>query len=315
MAFELMMAYGLDLLIGDPYWLPHPVRAIGRGIRALERYLRQTTLPLRLAGTILALIIVGLTYTSIWLLLYLAGLIHSHLRTAMSIFLVFMSLSVRSLAQAAQNVYVPLKRGNVGIARRHLAQIVSRETDQLNGDAIIRGTVETVAENTVDGVISPLFYALIGGAPLAWAYKAINTLDSMVGYKDERYIEFGWFSARLDDVANFIPARLSGIIIPLAALISGKDGYRSIKTVLADGRKAESPNAGFPEAAFAGALKIQLGGTNIYGGRVSNRPLIGEPLRLREPGHIKETIQLMYAASLVTVLCAAVIAIAGVSAS
>jgi adenosylcobinamide-phosphate synthase len=302
MAFELMIAYGLDLLIGDPIWFPHPVRAIGRGITALERYLRQTTIPLRLAGAILTITIVGLTYGLVWLVCHLASIFHPYLGKAIAILLIFMSLSVRSLAQAAKKVYSPLKAGNINQARKQLGQIVSRETATLNRDSVIRGTVETVAENTVDGVVSPLFYALIGGAPLAWAYKAINTLDSMVGYKDERYLKFGWFSARLDDIANFIPARLSGVIIPLAALLTGKDGRRSLETVLKDKRKAASPNAGFPEAAFAGALGIQLGGQNIYHGRVSNRPLIGKPIRPKEPEDIKQAIHLMYATSVLALM-------------
>lgn len=302
MALELMIAYSLDILIGDPIWFPHPVRAIGRGITALERYLRQTTIPLRLAGAILTITIVGLTYGLVWLICYMAGIFHPYLGKATAILLIFMSLSVRSLAQAANKVYLPLKEDHIGLARRHLSEIVSRETTTLNRDSVIRGTVETVAENTVDGVISPLFYAIIGGAPLAWAYKAVNTLDSMVGYKDERYLEFGWFSARLDDIANFIPARLSGLIIPLAAFLIGNDSIQSIKTVFADGRKAESPNAGFPEAAFAGALGIQLGGQNIYHGRVNNRPLIGQTLRPKLPEHIIEAIHLMYATSLVALM-------------
>jgi adenosylcobinamide-phosphate synthase len=164
--------------------------------------------------------------------------------------------------------------------------------------------VESVAENTVDGIISPLFYACLGGPALAWAYKAINTLDSMIGYKDERYLHFGWFSARLDDAANFIPARLSALIIPLAAFLIGQDAILSLKTVRADGRHAESPNAGFPESAFAGALRIQLGGDNIYRGRVASRPLIGQPMQPRKPEHIKRAIRLMYAASFVAVLMA-----------
>ena len=302
MAFDLMIAYSLDILIGDPIWFPHPVRAIGRGITALERYLRQTALPLRLAGAILTITIVGLTYGLVWLICYMAGIFHPYFGKVIAVLLIFMSLSVRSLAQAAKKVYFPLKADNINQARRQLGQIVSRETATLDRDSVIRGTVETVAENTVDGIISSLFYAIIGGAPLAWAYKAINTLDSMVGYKDERYLKFGWFSARLDDLANFIPARLSGVIIPLAALLTGKDGRRSLETVLKDKRKAASPNAGFPEAAFAGALGIQLGGQNIYHGRVSSRPLIGKPIRPKEPEDIKQAIYLMYAASFVALM-------------
>ncbi|TSA07674.1 MAG: cobalamin biosynthesis protein CobD, partial [Deltaproteobacteria bacterium] len=262
----------------------------------------QTTIPLRLAGAILTITIVGLTYGLVWLVCHLAGIFHPYLGKAIAILLIFMSLSVRSLAQAAKKVYLPLKEGHIGLARRHLSEIVSRETATLDRDSVIRGTVETVAENTVDGIISPLFYAIIGGAPLAWAYKAVNTLDSMVGYKDERYLEFGWFSARLDDAANFIPARLSGVIIPLAALLTGKDGRRSLETVLKDKRKAASPNAGFPEAAFAGALGIQLGGQNIYQGCVNNRPLIGKPIRPKESEDIKQAIYLMYATSLVALM-------------
>ncbi len=172
----------------------------------------------------------------------------------------------------------------------------------MNQDEIIRATVETVAENSVDGIISPLFYAALGGAPLALAYKAINTLDSMVGYKNERYLYFGWFSAKLDDVANYIPARLSILLIPLASLILGKRALNILYTILRDGKKSPSPNAGIPEAGFAGALGIQLGGVNYYQGERISKPILGIEGKQRDQEDIIQAINLMWVVSSITFL-------------
>lgn len=299
---ELVFAYSLDLLIGDPRWIPHPVRGLGLLINTLESYLRKLSVSLRFAGAILTVSVVIASYMITWFLLYLAGLVSPVLAAALNVLFIFMSLSARSLAQAAEQVLLGLERDDIHQARKRLGEIVSRETESLDRNEIVRGTVETVAENTVDGFISPLFYAALGGAPLVWAYKAINTLDSMIGYKDARYLDFGWFAARLDDIANFLPARLSALIIPVAAFLIKEDAPLSIKTVISDRKNSESPNAGYPESAFAGALKIQLGGPNIYRGTVSDRPLIGRALRPKEPRDIKRAVRLMYASSFISIM-------------
>lgn len=303
-----MLAYSLDLLFGDPLWLPHPVRAIGRAITALENRLRQISLSLRSAGVILVVLIVALTYAVVWILIQGAFGIDPYLGWGINIFLIYMAISVRSLSEAANRIYLALSRDDIEGARKCLAQIVSRETVALDEDNIIRGAVESVAENTVDGIISPLFYAVIGGAPLVWAYKAINTLDSMVGYKNTEYLHFGWFAARLDDFANFLPARLSAVIIPAAALLAARNPVRSLRTAFTDGHRSESPNAGFPEAAFAGALGIRLGGSNTYDGRTTERPFIGQPLRARGREDIKQAIRLMHVTSLLALVIGMIMA-------
>ncbi len=308
MGIELMLAYSLDLVFGDPLWLPHPVRAIGRAITALENHLRRTSLPLRLAGMILVVVIVPLTYAVVCLLIQGAFGIDRRLGWGMNVFLVYMAISVRSLAEAANRIYLALSSADIEGAREYLAQIVSRETAALDEGNIVRGAVESVAENTVDGIISPLFYAVIGGAPLVWAYKAINTLDSMIGHKNAKYLHFGWFAARLDDVANLLPARLSAVVIPAASLLVAKNPVRSLRTAFIDGHKSESPNAGFPEAAFAGALGLQLGGSNTYDGKRTERPLIGRPLRPRSKEDIKQAIHLMYASSLLALIGGMIVA-------
>jgi adenosylcobinamide-phosphate synthase len=202
-------------------------------------------------------------------------------------------------------VYRALEKEDVDSARKNLSLIVGRDTHSLDKQDIIRATIETVSENTVDGIISPLFYAFIGGAPLALAYKAVNTLDSMVGYKNERYKDFGWASAKIDDWANFIPARLSIMFLPVACWLAGKNGLNSWKLVWRDGKKNPSPNSGIPQAAVAGALGIQLGGMNFYNSIPSPKLLIGDRLNSLKIGHIKESIKVSY-------ICSVLVLISGV---
>jgi adenosylcobinamide-phosphate synthase len=198
-------------------------------------------------------------------------------------------------------VFYALERGDIVKARRNLSRIVSRETQGLGPHEIIRATVESIAENIVDGIISPLFYAFLGGAPLALGYKAVNTLDSMVGYKDDRYRYFGWASARLDDLANFIPARISVVILSLASLILGKRGSCAFKIAIRDGGKNPSPNSGIPQAAMAGALEIQLGGLNIYKGKRVLKPKLGQDIQPLSLIHIKEALKIAYLSSFLMV--------------
>ena len=296
------LAYLLDLIFGDPSQLPHPVRGMGKLVEYLEKRLRGSISSQMLSGAVLAITVVGLAYLGSFFVIRLAEHISRWAGFAVSTLLIFTTLSTRSLGKEARSIYQSLKLGSIKDARKKLSLIVGRETQALNQDQIIRATVETVAENSVDGIISPLFYAALGGAPLALAYKAINTLDSMVGYKNERYLYFGWFSAKLDDVANYIPARLSILLIPLASLILGKRALNTLYTILRDGKKSPSPNAGIPEAGFAGALGIQLGGVNYYQGKRILKPILGVEVKKRDQEDIIQAINLMWIISSVTFL-------------
>lgn len=299
---SIVLAYLLDLIFGDPGWLPHPVRGMGKLVEFLEKKLRGSISNQILSGAVLATAVVGLAYLGSFFAIRLAEHISRWAGFAVSTVLIFTTLSTRGLSKESRSVYRSLKSGNIKDARKKLSLIVGRDTQALNQDEIIRATVETVAENSVDGIISPLFYAALGGAPLALAYKAINTLDSMVGYKNERYLYFGWFSAKLDDVANYIPARLSILLIPLASLILGKRTLNTLYTILRDGKKSPSPNAGIPEAGFAGALGIQLGGVNYYQGERISKPILGIEAKQRDQEDIIQAINLMWVVSSITFL-------------
>jgi adenosylcobinamide-phosphate synthase len=294
----LITACILDLVLGDPRWLPHPVVLMGRLILILERFFRRivhTPNGMRLAGLLITLIVVLLSYGLTLLLIRTAGGIHAALGWAVSAFLIYTTLAARSLHGEASKVKRNLEEGDIDAARRSLAGIVGRETQDLSDREIIRAAVETVSENTSDGVIAPLFYLIIGGPPAAMAYKATNTLDSMLGYKNERFRDMGWFPARLDDLANFIPARITGFLMVTASLLlnlSARDAFRIMRR---DGAKHTSPNAGIPEAAAAGALGVQLGGMNFYMGAPSEKPLIGEAKRTLTTKSIENAVTLMYA--------------------
>ncbi|MCL5058677.1 MAG: adenosylcobinamide-phosphate synthase CbiB [Actinobacteria bacterium] len=292
------LAYLVDLAVGDPPRLPHPVAALGKLIELLERLLYRPGGFWSLAGgALMALAVVGFAYGATALLIYGLGLISPWLAVAAQIWLVSTTLAARGLAGAAGDVLKPLIDGDLQTARNLVARIVGRETSSLDSAGVTRAAVETVAENTVDGVIAPLFYALLGGAPLAMAYRAVNTLDSMVGYKNERYLHFGRFSARLDDAANYIPARICGLTMLAAAWITGRRAGLALRVVVRDARKHPSPNSGIAEAAMAGALGVRLGGLNVYGGRESFREYMGDSVFPLIPGHIRQAADLMYLSS------------------
>ena len=302
---EIITAYFLDLIIGDPYWLPHPVRIIGKVIEYLARVLRKNNQNQRaekIKGIFLTVITVGLSYYIIYFLIYIAGIISPGLKFAFSSSFIFTTLSTKNLGEEAFSVYRALKENNLELARERVSRIVGRDTRDLDENGIVRATVETVAENTVDGIISPLFYAVLGGAPLAMAYKAVNTLDSMVGYKNEKYLYFGWFSAKLDDLANYLPARISVLLIPVASLMLRQRGLAALRAIFRDGKKSPSPNAGIPEAGFAGALGIQLGGVNFYQGVEEYRPVLGEKLKRKSSKDILQAIRLSYTVSTLMLL-------------
>lgn len=281
---ELLAGVGLDLAIGDPQWLPHPVRAIGWVAAQAEKFWRATGLPLRLAGVLFWFTVVGLTALAVWFTIPYGN-----------VYWIYAFLACRDLDVEAGRVVRALRRDDIEGARRNLAFIVGRDTDSLDEAQILRATIETVAENLSDGVIAPLFWLAVAGPAGMAAFKAVNTLDSMVGHRDERYRQFGWFSARADDVANFIPARISALLIWVAALLPGFSARYSIKITLRDGASQPSPNSGYPEAAAAGALQVQLGGLNYYRGVASLKSTLGDPITPLTPGVFTRMRVLLYA--------------------
>jgi len=308
---ELVLVAGLDLMVGDPRWFPHPVRGMGQvigwydhGIRGLCR----SPLALRFAGVILALGLPAAVYLVVWGMVAQAGAVADWLETAVTVALASTTLAGRDLWDHAQAVKKPLQRGDIADARLAVAMIVGRDTEQLSESEVVRATIETVAESTADGVIAPLFYLVLGGPPLALAYKAVNTLDSMVGHRDERYVDFGWASARLDDVANWIPARLTALLLIVASGLCTRSGDRIRNgwcVVWRDGGKHPSPNSGRPEAAMAGVLGVRLGGTNYYDGVANDRPILGDGRRVLVVEDITLAAQLMAVASLLGVMIGA----------
>jgi adenosylcobinamide-phosphate synthase len=307
-AMVILCAFFLDLVLGDPRWLPHPVRGIGRLIQGAERVLRRFTRSPgaeKRAGVLLVVLIVLPVYGASALLLFFASFWSSMLGFVIAVLLAYTTLAARDLAGSARTVLVQLEAGDINGARLALSMIVGRDTAELDERGITRAVVETVAENTSDGVIAPLFYLAIGGPALAMAYKAVNTLDSMVGYKNVAYKNFGWAAARLDDLANFVPARISAVLLSLAAwCLPGASGRNAFRISLRDGRKHASPNSGYPEAAAAGALGLRLGGPAAYGGLVLDKPSIGDGMRDFDKKCIEKSIRLMYCASTFAVLAA-----------
>ena len=265
---ELLAGVALDLAWGDPQWLPHPVRVIGKFAEWAEAFWRKSWLPLRFAGGMFSITVVG---TTACVVRAAPRLLHTYW--------IYSFLACRDLDSQSRRVISALEDNNLAEARRRLSFIVGRDTAQLNEREVVRAVVETVAENLSDGVIAPLFYLALGGPTAMAAYKAVNTLDSMVGHRSERYRDFGFISAKLDDVANFLPSRLSAVLICCAAaFVPGLSAIRAFQTTLRDGRSQPSPNAGFPEAAVAGALGVQLGGLNFYGGAPSRKATLGESI-------------------------------------
>ncbi|MBM3238916.1 cobalamin biosynthesis protein CobD [Candidatus Poribacteria bacterium] len=292
----ILIAYCLDLIIGDPLWFPHPVRGIGWAIQQLEKALRRGKAE-RLSGCLLTLFIVGGTYSLATGVLYFAVRLHPYIGHALSVIILWTTLATKDLYVHSKQVYKPLAQRDLPTARRMLSRIVGRDTDKLDEPEVVRATVETIAENVVDGITAPLFYAILFGAPAALAYKAASTLDSMVGYKNERYKNFGWASARFDDIVNFIPARVTGILIPFVALCIGFDIRNSWRIFWRDRKKHPSPNSAHAEAAFAGALNVRLGGTSTYSGVPSHKEFLGDANRPLEINTIRRAQLLMFATS------------------
>ncbi len=306
LALALTLAFALDMMLGDPLWFPHPIRWMGLAIEWAEPRFRRLPTGLLFSGAFLSVSLV----VAVWVLAFVLVAVSNRIHPAVGIFvqtiLIFSCLSARSLAEAAQGVGTALMEKGLVAGRQAVAMIVGREVDRLDDTAVTRAAVETVSENLVDGFVSPVFFALIGGAPLAMAYKMVNTLDSMIGYKNDRYILFGRFAARMDDAANWIPARLSVPFIALAAQLTSGRGSKVLAMARQDGRCHASPNAGYPEAAFAGALGIWMGGPNFYHGKLVEKPVIGKGLAEAQDIHINQACRLMLAVSVLVFLAAAV---------
>ncbi|WP_066635448.1 adenosylcobinamide-phosphate synthase CbiB [Desulfolucanica intricata] len=305
MVVNIILAYFIDLIIGDPRWLTHPVVLIGKLISFLEKILfkfLRKPLALRIGGVFLVIVVVVSSYFFTWAIIKTLTEINGILGRVAEIWLISTTLATKSLAGAAREIYNLLQKGDIKEARIKVGWIVGRDTENMESQQLTRATVETVAENIVDGVLSPLFFAILGGAPLAMAYKAVNTLDSMVGYKNEKYKNLGWASARLDDLANFFPARWAGLLLLCTAGLLGyriKNVYQAVRRYAV---KHPSPNSGIPESAVAGALGVRLGGLNYYGGQASFRAYMGEDNFPLEDVHIIKTIRMMYISSALGVI-------------
>lgn len=303
-----ILAFVADTIIGDPRSKLHPVVLIGKLIAGLEGLLYQQGASDRskmVAGGLLVAMVLTLTYELVDCLCHFVALGgNSYMSMLFNALLLSFTISPRSLAEAGREIHGYLIQGDMENARYKVGWIVGRDTENLSEGEVTRATVETVAENTVDGIISPLFFFLIGGVPLAFLYRAANTMDSMVGYKNDRYLYFGRVAARLDDVLNYIPARITGCIFVLSAVLLRLDYGNAWRMLRRDASKHPSPNGGWAEAAVAGALQIRLGGYNSYFGRQSFRAYMGEPLKALKAEHIMACIRMMYTATVLFLLLA-----------
>jgi adenosylcobinamide-phosphate synthase len=296
---KIGLAYLIDLIAGDPYWMPHPVQFIGKLIGNFEKILYRFKNK-KLSGAVLTITVLSVTF----MLSYALGMFQ-----IVEIYLLYTIFATRCLAKEGMKVYNILKAKDMEKAKKELSYLVSRDTGSMDERNIIRSVMETISENTVDGIIAPMFYMMVGAILLpgnpsgalafGMTYKGVNTLDSMVGYKNEKYIDFGWFSARLDDWVNLIPARITGMIFyPLSAMIFGFDYKSSLRIYFRDRLKHASPNAGHPESAVAGAIGIQFGGVTSYFGESHEKPTIGDKLKEFDIEDIRKNIKMMYGASI-----------------
>ena len=303
-------AVALDMILGDPAWFPHPIIFIGKLISFLEKLLYDRES--RFKGVLLTVVCCAVVWAACEFIVYLAGLIH--IEDYVVVFFLYTSLAVKSLAKAGNDVKKAFGKG-MDEARLKLSYIVGRDTKDLDEQAILRGTVETIAENTIDGVLAPLFFMALGlifGRPLQFVflYKTVNTLDSMVGYKNDKYMSFGWFSAKLDDALNFIPARLGSCIMLISGLILGYDFKNGVKTFFRDRLKHKSPNSAHPESAVAGLLDIRLGGPNMYFGKLVDKPYIGEGKRDLQTSDITKANRILYLSAALMVVVFIVLEVA-----
>ena len=298
----MLAGFLMDLLFGDPYWLPHPIRLIGNWISFLEKRLlgskteEKHTTPEQeqRRGMLLVLAVLSSTVFVTAVLLLGAYRLHPYLGVVIESIMTYQILATKCLQVESMKVYQELKKGDIAASRKVVSMIVGRDTECLDETGVAKAAIETVAENTSDGVTAPLLFLLIGGAPLGFLYKAVNTMDSMLGYKNEKYLYFGRIPAKMDDVFNYIPARLTAWFMIVAAFLTGMDGENAWKIYLRDKRKHASPNSAQSEAVCAGALDVQLAGDAVYFGKVYKKDYIGDAIRKIEPEDILRAGKLMY---------------------
>lgn len=305
---ELTIGFLLDLIIGDPNNPFHPVRGIGYIARKIEMVLRSLLREyLKLAGLLTWAFTILITFISVFETVNICKQINIYFGIIIEGILIYFCIASKGLVVEGYKVVKFLKNNDIDGARRQLSFIVGRDTGSLSKEGIIKAVVETIAENMADGIIAPLFYAGIFGAPLAFTYKAVNTLDSMFGYKNDKYLEFGYFSAKLDDVFNYIPARITGLLIMLASGILGYDYKNSFKIYKRDRYNHTSPNSAHPEAAMAGALGVELGGANYYFGKLVEKPTIGDKLKEIDIKDVCKTAKVLYLSSFIGFIMALLI--------
>ena len=300
----IVAGFILDLIFGDPHWLPHPICLIGNLIGFLDKKLRRMLAPgetaLLLGGALMVIIVLVLAFAVPYAVLTLAEHVNPWLRFALETVMCYQIFATKCLRDESMKVYDALHNNDLADARVKLSWIVGRDTKNLDEEEITKGAVETVAENTADGIIAPMFYMFIGGVPLAFLYKGINTMDSMVGYKNDKFLYFGRCAAKLDDVANLIPARITGLVMIAAAFLLGLNGPGAWKVFWRDRYNHLSPNSAMTESVTAGALNIQLGGDHFYFGKLVHKDTIGDNIRPVCPEDIKKTNNLLY---MTAVLC------------
>ena len=302
----VILGFILDLIVGDPHWLYHPIRLVGHLISGLEKLLRRifpkTEQGELIAGGFLLVLTAGITTAVAWGLLLVAGLVHPCLRFALEVIMCYWVLATKSLKTETMKVYDALKEGNLKKARFAVSMVVGRDTEVLDDIGVTKAAVETVAENASDGVIAPLLFLMIGGAPLGFFYKAVNTMDSMVGYKNDKYLYFGRAAAKFDDVLNYIPARLSGMLMCGAAAFCGMDSKNAWRIYRRDRYNHSSPNSAHTEATAAGAMHIQLAGNAYYFGKLYEKPTLGDPDRPVEYEDIPRVNRLLYATAILSLV-------------
>ena len=302
----VILGFILDLIVGDPHWLYHPIRLVGHLISGLEKLLRsmfpKTKQGELIAGGFLLVLTAGITTAVVWGLLFAAGLVHPYLRFALEVIMCYWVLATKSLKTETMKVYDALKSGDLKKARFAVSMVVGRDTEVLDDIGVTKAAVETVAENASDGVIAPLLFLMIGGAPLGFFYKAVNTMDSMVGYKNDKYLYFGRAAAKFDDVLNYIPARLSGMLMCGAAAFCGMDSKNAWRIYRRDRYNHSSPNSAHTEATAAGAMHIQLAGNAYYFGKLYEKPTLGDPDRPVEYDDIPRVNRLLYATAILSLV-------------
>ena len=302
----IVAGFILDLIFGDPHWLPHPICLIGNLIGFLEKNLRRLLASgktaLLLGGALMVVIVLSLSFAVPYAVLMLAEQVNPWLRFALETIMFYQIFATKCLRDESMKVYTALHNNDLEDARVKLSWIVGRDTKELTAEEVTKGAVETVAENTADGIIAPMFYMFIGGAPLAFLYKGINTMDSMVGYKNDKFLYFGRCAAKLDDVANFIPARITGILMILASYFLNMNAAGAWKIFWRDRYNHLSPNSAMTESVTAGALNIQLGGDHYYFGKLVHKDTIGDNIRPVVAEDIVAVNNLLYMTAVISLL-------------